>query len=135
MHPLFVENLVTGGAPAGRSGGGTVIALTAALEAGRALVEAVRVIRDPLVHRQVVTDVLAFAQSLGYSLHGLIYSPIRGPKGNVEFLAYFQSLSQAGVTAEELLERCFVQDNIGTAALSVPAQQTSVGEDGSDEHA
>ena len=129
--------VVKGWLPASESGGGTVIALIKTqFEAGLALVGRGKGgIRDPLVHRQDVTNVLAFAQSLGYSLHGLISSPIRGPKGNVEFLAYFQSLTQAGVTAEELLERCFVQDNIGTAALSVSAQQTSVGEDDSDEHA
>jgi 23S rRNA (cytidine1920-2'-O)/16S rRNA (cytidine1409-2'-O)-methyltransferase len=129
--------VVKGWLPASESGGGTVIALIKPqFEAGRALVGRGKgVIRDPLVHRQVVTDVLAFAQSLGYCLHGLIRSPIRGPKGNVEFLAYFQSLAQAGVTAEELLERCFVQDNIGTETLSVSGQQASVGEETDDEQA
>ncbi len=46
------------------------------------------VIRDPAVHKQVLTNVLAFAQSEGWSVRGLIRSPLLGPKGNVEFLAW-----------------------------------------------
>jgi 23S rRNA (cytidine1920-2'-O)/16S rRNA (cytidine1409-2'-O)-methyltransferase len=46
------------------------------------------VIRDPQIHRQVLLDVLAFAQNEGFGLRGLIRSPLLGPKGNVEFLAW-----------------------------------------------
>jgi len=46
------------------------------------------VIRDPEIHRQVLLDVLTFAQSEGLSAKGLIRSPIQGPKGNIEFLAW-----------------------------------------------
>ncbi len=46
------------------------------------------VIRDPQVHRQVLLDVLGFAQGEGYGVHGLIRSPLKGPKGNTEFLAW-----------------------------------------------
>ena len=58
-------------------------------EAGRA--EAARgdgVIRDPEVHRRVLRSVLDFAIQQGYSMNGLICSPLLGPKGNVEFLAW-----------------------------------------------
>ncbi len=47
------------------------------------------VIRDPAVHRQVLTDVLQFAESQGLWPRGLIKSPLLGPKGNAEFLAWF----------------------------------------------
>lgn len=46
------------------------------------------VIRDPAVHKAVLTDVLAFAKSQGLAVFGLIRSPIVGPKGNIEFLAW-----------------------------------------------
>ncbi len=46
------------------------------------------VIRDPQVHRQVLLDVLGFAQSEGFSVRGLIRSPLLGPKGNAEFLTW-----------------------------------------------
>ena len=46
------------------------------------------VIRDPQVHRRVLLDVLAFAESAGLGVRGLIRSPLLGPKGNAEFLAW-----------------------------------------------
>jgi 23S rRNA (cytidine1920-2'-O)/16S rRNA (cytidine1409-2'-O)-methyltransferase len=47
------------------------------------------VIRDPFVHRQVLMSVLSFAEHEGLALRGLMRSPLLGPKGNVEFLAWF----------------------------------------------
>lgn len=52
------------------------------------------VIRDPEIHRQVLLDVLGFAQGEGFYVRGLVRSPLLGPKGNAEFLAW---LSQAEV--------------------------------------
>lgn len=52
------------------------------------------VIRDPEIHRQVLLDVLGFAQREGFHIHGLIKSPLLGPKGNAEFLVW---LNQAEV--------------------------------------
>lgn len=46
------------------------------------------VIRDPEIHKQVLLDVLNFAQNEGFGIRGLIKSPLLGPKGNVEFLAW-----------------------------------------------
>ena len=46
------------------------------------------VIKDPTIHRQVIREVLSSAEELGFSVQGLIRSPLLGPKGNVEFLAH-----------------------------------------------
>jgi 23S rRNA (cytidine1920-2'-O)/16S rRNA (cytidine1409-2'-O)-methyltransferase len=46
------------------------------------------VIRDPLVHQQVLADILSYAGEQGFGLQGLVRSPLQGPKGNVEFLAW-----------------------------------------------
>jgi len=46
------------------------------------------VIRDPEIHQQVLLDVLGFAQQEGFSIRGLIKSPLLGPKGNAEFLVW-----------------------------------------------
>jgi 23S rRNA (cytidine1920-2'-O)/16S rRNA (cytidine1409-2'-O)-methyltransferase len=67
---------------------GQVIALVKPqFEAGRkaAAVHA-GVIKDRSVHAQVLTSTLSDAMALGFYPTGLIPSPIRGPKGNVEFL-------------------------------------------------
>ena len=45
------------------------------------------VIRDEAVHVEVLERVLQAAGSMGYVIKGLIASPLRGPKGNIEFLA------------------------------------------------
>lgn len=66
-------------------------------EAGRQ--EAARgrgVIRDHTIHRRVLESVLGDAQEQGLYLHGLIQSPIKGPKGNIEFLAHFRQVPAAG---------------------------------------
>ncbi len=44
------------------------------------------VIKDAQVHQHVLEKTLEDARSLGFTPIGLIPSPIRGPKGNVEFL-------------------------------------------------
>jgi 23S rRNA (cytidine1920-2'-O)/16S rRNA (cytidine1409-2'-O)-methyltransferase len=46
------------------------------------------VIRDPEIHKQVLVDVLTFAQNEGFGIHGLVKSPLLGPKGNAEFLVW-----------------------------------------------
>ena len=46
------------------------------------------VICDPEIHKQVLLDVLSFAQKEGLQIRGLIKSPLLGPKGNVEFLVW-----------------------------------------------
>lgn len=54
------------------------------------------VIRDPEIHRRILSDVLGFTQQNGFGLLGLIRSPLVGPKGNVEFLLW-AAISQPSV--------------------------------------
>ena len=46
------------------------------------------VVRDARVHHRVLTEVLEFAAAHGLPPHGLTLSPITGPAGNREFLAW-----------------------------------------------
>ncbi len=57
-------------------------------EAGRGLVGKKGVVRDPKVHESVLEDVVSAMISLGFHLKDLSFSPIRGPEGNIEYLAY-----------------------------------------------
>lgn len=59
-------------------------------EAGAEQVGKGGVVRDPAVHRAVLRDALAAAAELGLTPAGLERSPITGPAGNVEFLAWLQ---------------------------------------------
>ena len=46
------------------------------------------VIMDPLIHQRVLAEVLETAASEGYQINGLMRSPLLGPDGNTEFLAW-----------------------------------------------
>ena len=96
--PPFKEN---------REGWRGVIALIKPqFEAGRQ--DAARgggVIRDAAIHRQVLLDVLTFAQAEGLGGRGLIRSPLLGPKGNTEFLAWLGF--DDGKDIQQLIDRCF----------------------------
>lgn len=59
-------------------------------EAGRDKVGKKGVVRDKSVHRDVIESVERYAKSLGFVIHGLDYSPIRGPEGNIEYLLYLK---------------------------------------------
>lgn len=59
-------------------------------EAGREKVGKKGVVRDPAVHREVITRVLAFSRELGFIVKNLEFSPIKGPEGNIEYLVYLQ---------------------------------------------
>ena len=57
-------------------------------EAGREKVGKNGVVREPAVHLEVIRQVLATAEELGFCPWGLDFSPIKGPKGNIEYLLW-----------------------------------------------
>ena len=44
------------------------------------------VVRDPVVHRAVIGEIVSCVEALGWRAAGLEFSPVTGPEGNVEFL-------------------------------------------------
>ena len=56
-------------------------------EAGRGQVGKNGVVREPAVHARVLQNVREYAAEIGWHVAGFTYSPIKGPKGNIEFLA------------------------------------------------
>lgn len=80
-------------------GGSHVVALIKPqFEAGREFVGKSGVIRDPSVHRDVLHSVTAYAETEGFRLKGLTYSPITGGEGNIEFLALWSLREDEGET-------------------------------------
>ena len=69
-------------------------------EAGREKVGKKGVVRDPAVHREVILRVASFAQSIGFALLHLEFSPVKGPEGNIEYLLHLQKMSEAGETED-----------------------------------
>ncbi len=61
-------------------------------EAGREKVGKKGVVRDPKVHEEVLHAILSFCKNHGFAVLGLTYSPIKGPEGNIEYLAYLEKV-------------------------------------------
>lgn len=59
-------------------------------EAGREDVGKKGVVRDKAVHLSVIESVLSFAPTVGMTVMGLDFSPIKGPEGNREYLCYMK---------------------------------------------
>jgi 23S rRNA (cytidine1920-2'-O)/16S rRNA (cytidine1409-2'-O)-methyltransferase len=59
-------------------------------EAGRERVGKGGVVRDPRIHRDVIIRLAESWRGMGLLLAGLARSPITGPAGNVEYLAYLE---------------------------------------------
>lgn len=60
-------------------------------EVGRGKVGKGGVVRDPVLHREVIADIAFFGTTLGLQSRGVTPSPILGPKGNREFLMHLVS--------------------------------------------
>lgn len=59
-------------------------------EAGREKVGKKGVVREPLIHQEVIEKIIAFSREIGFGVRGLDFSPIRGPEGNIEYLIHIQ---------------------------------------------
>lgn len=67
---------------------GGIVLIKPQFEAGPDQVSRGGVVRDPAVRDRVVDEVLGAARAHGLAPNGVIPSPLLGPAGNVEFLAY-----------------------------------------------
>lgn len=83
---LPVKNLLT-------DNGQIVCLIKPQFEAGREKVGKKGVVRDIKVHEEVIDMVLDYAMSIGFDVEGLDFSPIKGPEGNIEYLAFLTKTS------------------------------------------
>lgn len=70
-------------------------------EAGREKVGKKGVVREPEIHEEVIHKVVDYAALVGFQVCGLTYSPVKGPEGNIEYLAYLEKQEDV---AKEVLE-------------------------------
>lgn len=71
-----------------KASGEVVALIKPQFEAGREHVGKKGVVRDKKIHSAVIERVLNFAASVGFGIRGLDFSPVKGPEGNIEYLAY-----------------------------------------------
>ncbi|HIT29611.1 MAG TPA: TlyA family RNA methyltransferase [Candidatus Scatomorpha stercoravium] len=80
-----------------KDGGRCVCLIKPQFEAGKADVGKKGVVRDRAVHERVLREMTEFFPTAGWKLTGLDYSPIRGPEGNIEYLACLSAEEGPGV--------------------------------------
>ncbi len=74
---------------------GEVVALIKPqFEAGREKVGKKGVVRERSTHREVIEKVAAYAQSIGFGIRNIDFSPIKGPEGNIEYLIHLKKGEQ-----------------------------------------
>ena len=83
------------------SAGKVICLIKPQFEAGKERVGKNGVVRDPKVHQAVLAEVLRKIVEIGFSIQGLSFSPIRGPEGNIEFLAYLDLSGISSVSLED----------------------------------
>ncbi|MBO4563524.1 MAG: TlyA family RNA methyltransferase [Clostridia bacterium] len=78
-------------------GGEAVVLVKPQFEAGRSKVGKNGVVRDEATHLEVLNGAADLASECGFGIKALDYSPITGPKGNIEYLMY---LTKGGIAEE-----------------------------------
>ena len=96
LRPLLKEN------------GRAVCLIKPQFEAGKDKVGKKGVVRDISVHKQVVENVTSMMLEQNFSVLGLDYSPIKGPEGNIEYLALIEKTDNpqfiTKISIDELVE-------------------------------
>ena len=92
-----------------RDGGEAVCLIKPQFEAGKDKVGKKGVVRELSTHVEVIENTVAFMLESGFSVLGLDFSPIKGPQGNIEYLAYIKKSDApenfSGISPRELAEK------------------------------
>ena len=66
-------------------------------EAGKAQVGKKGVVREPIIHKKVIFEVMQYAKEIGFGLLHLDFSPVKGPEGNIEYLLHIENQIDRGI--------------------------------------
>ena len=66
-------------------------------EAGKENVGKKGVVRDAAIHKMVLDNFVALVAGLNFKILGLTFSPVKGPEGNIEFLAHLTLADVPGI--------------------------------------
>lgn len=73
-----------------KEGGSSVVLVKPQFEAGKSGISKNGIVKDPKVHRQILSDLSAFADGCGFCVSGICVSPVKGGSGNSEYLMYLR---------------------------------------------
>jgi len=72
-------------------------------EAGKEKVGKKGVVREAATHKEVLDQFVALADELEFKILGLTFSPVKGPEGNIEFLAHLSLDAVEGIRPDTAL--------------------------------
>ena len=72
-------------------------------EAGKDKVGKKGVVRDPAIHKEVLDSFVDLTKEIGFNILGLTFSPVKGPEGNIEFLAHLTVDEKPGMEPDTAL--------------------------------
>jgi len=106
-------------------GGQMVCLIKPQFEAGRDKVGKNGVVREPKIHEEVIRKIVDYADSIGFAVLHLEFSPIKGPEGNIEYLVHLQKRQEPdenvlALTEREAEERLKQIQEEGTGLSSTP---------------
>lgn len=97
MFPIASEIL--------KDSGSVMCLIKPQFEAGREQVGKKGIVRDSKVHVEVIKNVIGYAALDGLYPHGLDYSPVKGTKGNIEYLLYLKKTESIdSISPEEVVD-------------------------------
>lgn len=80
-------------------------------EAGREKVGKKGVVREKNTHHEVIEKVAAYANSIGFEILNIDFSPIKGPEGNIEYLIHLKkcadSTPEIAIDLKSVVEEAF----------------------------
>lgn len=88
-----------------KAGGQMVCLIKPQFEAGRDKVGKNGVVREPEIHEEVIRKIIDYADSIGFAVLHLEFSPIKGPEGNIEYLLHIQKEAEPSEDIKALTER------------------------------
>ena len=82
-----------------KNNAGIIALIKPQFEVGKGRVGKGGVVKDTLLHKEVIKNLSDFFSEVGLNIEGVIDSPIFGPKGNKEFLIYmkFPGVKDSGI--------------------------------------
>ncbi len=80
-------------------------------EAGREKVGKKGVVRERSTHHEVIEKVASYANSIGFEILNIDFSPIKGPEGNIEYLIHLKKCAEGApeiaVDLQSVVDRAF----------------------------
>lgn len=94
-----------------RDGGAVVCLIKPQFEAGKGKVGKNGVVREPSVHFDTVKKITSFMTENGFDVRGIDYSPVKGPEGNIEYLAYAEKSESTAPVDDGQIEEIISQSH------------------------